>query len=202
MVENWQDLLVAMQELSLLDVIPQAAVLVCAGMAAFSLHHLIARLTAVDSKGMRHFTQRTIQRLAFPISMLLVVLLGRASLAALNQAHWALDLAVPLLISFALIRILVYMLRKGMRSGPLVKASENIISTLIWLVVGLHLVGLLPGLLEAMDSLAISVGDLRISLLAVIKLLLLMGLLLVVAVWLPGIVDRRRSRCPHRAPVH
>ncbi len=87
MVEYWQDLLVAMQELSLLDVIPQAAVLVFAGIAAFYLHHLIARRTAADSQGMRHFTQRTIQRLAFPISMLLVVLLGRASLAALNQAH-------------------------------------------------------------------------------------------------------------------
>ncbi|WP_018405593.1 hypothetical protein [Marinobacter gelidimuriae] len=76
----------------------------------------------------------------------------------------------------------------------MVKASENAISTLIWLVVGLHLVGLLPGLLEAMDSLAISVGDTRISLLAVIKLLLLMGLLLVVAIWLSGIIDRRLSK--------
>jgi hypothetical protein len=56
------------------------------------------------------------------------------------------------------------MLRKGMRSGPLVKASKNAISTLIWLLVGLHLVGLLPGLLEAMDSQAISVGDTRIFL--------------------------------------
>lgn len=200
MVDNWQDLLVTIREIRLLDVIPQAAVLVFAGMAAFYLHHRIARLTAADSQGMRHFTQRTIQRLAFPISMLLVVLLGRASLDALNQAYWVLDLAVPLLISFALIRILVYMLRKGMRSGPLVKASENVISTLIWLVVGLHLVGLLPGLLEAMESLAISVGDLRISLLAVIKLLLLMGLVLVVAVWLSGIIDRRLSRLPYLSP--
>ncbi|WP_052471962.1 mechanosensitive ion channel family protein [Marinobacter similis] len=132
--------------------------------------------------------------------MLLVVLLGRTLLVALEQTYWVLDLAVPLLISFALIRTLVYMLRKGMRSGPLVKASENVIGTLIWLVVGLHLVGLLPGILEAMDSLAISVGDLRISLLAVIKLLLLMGLVLVVAIWLSGIIDRRLSRLPYLSP--
>jgi small-conductance mechanosensitive channel len=200
MEENWQNLLVTMQEIRLQDVVPQAAILVFAGMAAFYLHRLIARRTAADSEGMRHVTQRTIQRLAFPISMLLVVLLGRASLAALDQAYWALDLAVPLLISSALIRTLVYMLRKGMRSGPLVKASENVISTLIWLVVGLHLVGLLPGLLVAMDSLAISVGDTRISLLAVIKLLLLMGLVLVFAIWLSGIIDRRLSQLPYLSP--
>ncbi len=199
-MENWQDLLVTMQAIRLLDILPQAAVLVFAGMAAFYLHHLIARLTAADTQGVRHLTQHTIQRLAFPVSMLLLVLLGRALLAVLNQAHWALDLAVPLLISFALIRTLVYMLRKGMRSGPLVKAWENVISILIWLVVGLHLVGWLPGLLAAMDSLAISAGDLHISLLAVIKLLLLMGLLIVVAIWLSGIIDRRLSRLSYLSP--
>ncbi|WP_372983274.1 hypothetical protein, partial [Marinobacter sediminum] len=200
MGESWQDFLVALQQISVLDVIPQAAILVFAGLAAFYLHHLIARLTAAETLGVRHLTQRTLQRLAFPISMLLVVLLGRSLLAALDQAHWALDLAVPLLISFALIRTLVYMLRKGMRSGPLVKASENVISTLIWLVVGLHLVGLLPGLLEAMDSLAFSVGELRISLLAVVKLILLMGLVLVVAIWLSGIIDRRLTQLPYLSP--
>ncbi|ODM29829.1 mechanosensitive ion channel protein MscS [Marinobacter adhaerens] len=197
MVESWHGLLVAIQEIGLLDVLPQGAVLVVAGTAAFYLHRLVARRTAADSQGVRHLTQRALQRLAFPVSMLVLVLLGRVLLAALNQAHWALDLAVPLLISFALIRTLVYMLRKGMRSGPLVKASENIISTLIWLVVGLHLVGLLPGLLEAMDSLAFSVGELRISLLAIVKLILLMGLVLVIAIWLSGIIDRRLTQLPY-----
>ena len=197
MLQSWRDLLVAIQEIRLLDVLPQGAVLVIAGTAAFYLHRLVARRTAADSQGVRHLTQRALQRLAFPVSMLVLVLLGRVLLAALNQAYWALDLAVPLLISFALIRTLVYMLRKGMRSGPLVKASENVISTLIWLVVGLHLVGLLPGLLEAMDSLAFSVGELRISLLAIVKLILLMGLVLVVAIWLSGIIDRRLTQLPY-----
>ena len=197
MVESWQGMLVAMQEIHLLDVVPQAAVLVVAGTAAFYLHRLVARRTAADSQGVRHLTQRALQLLAFPVSMLVLVLLARVLLATLNQAYWALDLAVPLLISFAVIRTLVYMLRKGMRSGPLVKASENVISTLIWLVVGLHLVGLLPGLLEAMDSLAFSVGELRISLLAIVKLILLMGLVLVVAIWLSGIIDRRLTQLPY-----
>ena len=103
MAESWQELLVAIQEMHLLGVLPQAAILVIAGMTALYLHHLIARLTAADTQGMRHLTQRTIQRLAFPISMLLVVLLGRTLLVALEQTYWVLDLAVPLLISFALI---------------------------------------------------------------------------------------------------
>jgi len=201
MEESWQELLEAMQAIRLQELVPQAVVLVLSGIAALYVHRLIARQTAADSRGLRYVTKRTVRHLAFPVSMLLVVLLGRALLGALNQGHWALDLAIPLLISFALIRILVYMLRVGLRSGPLVEASETGISILIWLVVGLHLVGLLPEVLEAMDSLAFSVGDLRISLLAVIKLLLLTGLVLVVAIWLSGMIDRRLSRSPSLSPT-
>ncbi|SFR44213.1 Mechanosensitive ion channel [Marinobacter gudaonensis] len=200
MGESWQQLLEAMQGIRPEEVIPQVVVLVFAGLAALYAHRLIARLTSVDSRGVRHVTKRTIRHLAFPVSMLLVVLLGRALLAALSLGHWALDLAIPLLISFALIRILVYMLRMGLRSGPLVEASETAISILIWFVVGLHLVGLLPAVLAAMDGLAFSVGELRISLLAVIKLLLLTGLVLVVAIWLSGMIDRRLSRSPSLSP--
>ncbi|TVP57900.1 MAG: mechanosensitive ion channel protein MscS [Halomonadaceae bacterium] len=197
MAENWQDLLTALQEIQLQDVFPQAAVLVVAAVVALYLHHLIGRLTAADSQGMRHLTQRTIQRITFPFSMLLVVLIGRVSLDALSQAYWLLDLAVPLLISFALVRTLVYMLRKGVQSGPLAKASENMISTTIWLVVGLHLLGWLPGLLEAMEGMAIDFGAVRVSLLAVVKLLLLLGFMLLVAIWLSGIIDRRVSQLPY-----
>jgi len=146
---------------------------------------------------MRRLTEHTIQRISFPISMLLVVLVGREPLAALNLAHWALDLAVPLLIAFALIRILVYITRKGLHGGPLAKASENLISTLIWLVVGLHLLGWLPGLLEAMDELAIDVGTDRISLLATIKLILMLGVFVLVAMWLSRVIDRRVAQFPY-----
>lgn len=200
MEENWQNLLEAMQGVHLQALIPQVAVLIFSAIAALYVHRLIARRPAVDARGVRQVTKRTLRHLAFPVSMLLVVLLGRALLAALDQGHWALDLAIPLLISFALIRVLVYMLRVGLRSGPLVEASETVISLVIWLVVGLHLMGVLPGLLEAMDNLAFSVGELRISLLAVIKLLLLMSLVLVVAIWLSGMIDRRLTRSRYLSP--
>ncbi len=197
MAENWQDFLAALQEIRLMDVIPQAAVLVLAALVALYMHHLIGRLTAADTQGMRRLTERAVQRITFPISMLLLVLVGRVVLAALNLVNWVLDLAVPLLIALAVIRILVYILRKGIQGGPLVKASENLISTIIWLVVGLHLLGWLPGLLEAMDSLAVDFGNVHISLLATVKLILLLGLLLLVAMWLSRIIDRRVEQFPY-----
>lgn len=200
MAEFWQSLRATAQDLQWLDVLPQAAVLILAAMAAFYLHHLIGRIAADDTAGVRHLTQRTLQRIAFPISMLVVVVIGRALLSVLDQAHLALDLAVPLLISLALVRTLVYMLRKGMQGGLVAKASENVISTTIWLIVGLHLLGWLPGVMEAMDRMAMDIGNVRISLLATVQLLLLMGVVLVAAIWLAGIVDRRVSQMPYLSP--
>ncbi len=87
MGESWQQLLEAMQGIRPEEVIPQVVVLVFAGLAALYAHRLIARLTSMDSRGVRHVTKRTIRHLAFPVSMLLVVLLGRALLAALSLGH-------------------------------------------------------------------------------------------------------------------
>jgi small-conductance mechanosensitive channel len=197
MAEAWQDWMAALREVQPLDVVSQGLVLLLAAAAAMFVHRLLGRLTDIESRGMRRLTQHAVRRIAFPVTMLLVVLVGREGLDVLSQATWALDLAVPLLISLAIIRILVYVLRKSLRSGPLVKAWEHIISTGIWLVVALHLLGWLPGILEAMDRLAIDLGAVRVSLLATIKLVLLLALLLLLAMWLSNIIDRRVAQSPH-----
>ncbi|MFN2348406.1 MAG: mechanosensitive ion channel family protein [Thioalkalivibrio sp.] len=197
MAETLRAWMAALQDIQILDLVPQGLVLLVAAGLALLVQHLLGRLAHDDSKGVRRLTQRAVQRIAFPISMLLTVLVGREALATLEYPQWALDLAVPLLISLAIIRILVYLLRKGLRSGPLVKAWEHIISTGIWLMVALHLLGWLPDLLQAMDRLGVDFGTVRVSLLAALKLVLLLGLLLLVAMWLSNIIDRRVAQSPH-----
>jgi len=197
MAETLQVWLAALQDIQLLDLLPQGLVLLVAAGAAFLAQHLLARLAHDDTKGMRRLTERAVQRIAFPITMLLAVLVGREALATLEHPRWALDLAVPLLISLAIIRILVYLLRKGLRSGPLVKAWEHIISTGIWLVVALHLLGWLPGVMQALDRLAIDLGPVRVSLLATVKLILLLSVLMLLAMWASNIIDRRVAQSPH-----
>ena len=197
MTEIWHEWREALREVALLDVLPQAGILLLAVAIALYVHHLIGRATAGDAEGARRLAERALQRIAFPIAMLLVVLVGREALAALDQVYWAVNVAVPLLIAFAVVRILVYLLRKGLQSGPLVKSSETIISTTIWLVVALHLLGWLPGLLAAMDQLAVDFGTVRISLLAVLKLFLLLGVLILLAVWLSGAIDRKLAQFPY-----
>jgi small-conductance mechanosensitive channel len=127
----------------------------------------------------------------------MVTLVGQAILNHLEMITPLLAIATPLLLSLAGIRIAAYILRKGFPPSPLLKAWENIIATMVWLMVALHLLGWLPGVLEALDSLAFSLGASRISLLLVLKLILTIGLFWMLALWLARLIEQRLSRSVH-----
>jgi small-conductance mechanosensitive channel len=131
------------------------------------------------------------QRLILPMAMLLIVILVRSLLDALRHEVWLLDIFVPLLLSLAIIRITVFLLRRAYTPSPLIKAWENIISTSIWLIVVLHLVGVLPDITALLDDLGVTVGNKRVSVLAVIKVTLSVIVFLLLASWLSRVLERR-----------
>ncbi len=145
----------------------------------------------------RHLALKTLQRILLPISMLLGVMAGRALLEHQGMPVELLNLAVPLLLSLASIRIVVYFLRKTFRPGPAVKAWESLISTSIWIVVALHLLGWLPAVLEGLDGMAMQMGEKRISVLAVGKLVLAVAVLWMLALWLAKLIENRISRAEY-----
>lgn len=144
-----------------------------------------------EDAGWRYLAQRTAMRIVWPLSLLLFVLIGREILEAFDYPSQLLNLALPLLLSLTLIRVLLYMLRKSFVPGPLLKAGENFLSIGIWLVVGLHLLGWLSPVLVGLDALAIRVGQTRISLLSALKLSLLLGLTIIFATWLSSLIERQ-----------
>ena len=74
--------------------------------------------------------------------------------------------------------------------GPAVKAWEHLISTSIWILVALHLLGWLPRVAKAVDAFGYSFGTVRVSLLTVFELLLVVGVLMVLAGLATLLVDR------------
>ena len=131
------------------------------------------------------------QRLILPMAMLLIVILVRSLLDALAYEVWLLDIFVPLLLSLAIIRITVFLLRRAYTPSPLIKAWESIISTSIWLIVVLHLVGVLPDITALLDELGVTIGNKRVSVLAVIKVTLSVIVFLLLASWLSRVLERR-----------
>lgn len=180
----------------------QVGVLALAAIGALLVHRTLShglgqRPEGGEENAIRRLTLSSIQRLLFPISMLFGVLAGRTLLDSMDYPIKLLNLAVPLLTSLATIRISVYLLRKTFRHGPAVKAWEGLISTSAWIVVALHLMGWLRPVLDAMESLALQVGTIRISLLGSVKLVLAVALTWVLALWLSRLIENRLNRAEY-----
>jgi small-conductance mechanosensitive channel len=173
------------------------AVAVAAVIHRLTDRKLAARLKAPGLTLLRELILRSGRRLVFPLAALLVVLTGRLVLHLLGHETALLEIVAQLLIALAVIRMLVYGLRVGFAQGPALKAWEKIISTTVWAVVALHLVGWLQPVIHGMDKLAIEVGDGHISLLMVVKLVLLSALYLLLALWLSGLVEQRLRASRH-----
>ena len=164
-------------------------------LASFISRHWTQRLavlsTGEDVRSIKKLTLRTIQRLVFPISALLTVLLGKGILHGLGLPAQFLDIVITLLISLASIRLIIYVLRKGFTPSPLLKAWENIVSTTVWVVVALYLLDWLPLITQNLDSVGFKIGQGKITLLSIINFILLVALFFTFAVWISSSIERR-----------
>ncbi|MDP1898050.1 MAG: mechanosensitive ion channel, partial [Sulfurimicrobium sp.] len=131
-----------------------------------------------------------VDRIIFPLTALLLVLVAKTLLN-----HWhsisVLNLAVPLLLSLALVRFTVYMLRHIFTPGGWVQTSERFISVLIWSGVALHITGFLPEILEVLEDFSFSIGKQKVSLLMILSGLLSIAVTLLVVMWLASTLEKR-----------
>ena len=164
------------------------------------IQHTLEEQASPTLRGFRHIAVRSTQRLLWPLTALAIVLPAKAILNWYELPVQLLTIAVPVLMALAMIRFSIYLLRKAFTINPLLKSSENVLSVLIWLGVVLHLVGWLPAVLALLDSMAFTLGEHRISVLSVCKLLLLVALAFTLAIWLSDLISRQLQRSAHISP--
>jgi len=170
-----------------------------AWLIARGIRRLVDANLASEIGALTKFTLRSVERIVYPLAALLINVLARSVFRFLEQSTELLALASLLLLSLAGIRLLVYILRKGFAPTPMLKAWENILATTIWLIVALYLIGILPFVLQTLDSFAFTLAGNRISALSVINFLLLVALLFTLAVWVSAIIERRMQRATYLA---
>jgi len=203
MFEKFQDNYTAwLAYLTQVDFLWQLLIIVLATVAAIIVRNKMKHSGNARDEGdvesrLRKMSRKGLNRIQFPISMLMVTLVGKTILDHLDIGTPLLAIATPLLLSLAGIRVAAYILRKGFPPSPLLKASENIIASTIWVMVALHLLGWLPDVLASMDSFAFTLGDNRVSLLLVIKLILTIGFFWLLALWLSRLIEQRLNRSVH-----
>ncbi len=134
-----------------------------------------------------------LQRLLFPLSTLVLVLIGQAVLRYWQKSN-LLDVAVALLLAMAAIRIAIYALRHTFAPSTWLRTSERWISGLAWIGVVVYVVGLWPPLRNALDDISIIFGKDRISLLLVVRAALSIVITLLIALWLGRITETRLMR--------
>jgi small-conductance mechanosensitive channel len=183
---------------------------VCALLLAFAVALLLKRwylarfridVGEAAPRGLRRLTRRSFERIVQPLGMLVLVSALRGLLATFGFNVHLLDIAIPVLASLAAIRVAIYLLRKALGDSEAVKAWEHVISGSVWVIVALHLLGWLEGVLGTLDALAMNIGDARISVLGVLKLLVMVSLMIGVALWLGQALERRMTRSPHMSPT-
>jgi small-conductance mechanosensitive channel len=137
-----------------------------------------------------------VNRVLFPLSTLIFVQVGKLVLS-----HWQqtglLHLVTTLLIAMAVIRLAVYALRYIIAPGGLLKTLENTISTSIWLVLALHLSGLLTDIFRVLEDVKFNIGMHTVNLLLVMQALLTILVTIFIALWISRFIENKLMQADH-----
>ena len=156
---------------------------------AWLLGHLLQqRLKPIVQPGVITGVSRTAMRTGIhalvPILWWLALLTAQAWSRRRGASVDVLHTAVILVGALAFIRMGVFVLRHSFSPGSKLKAWEWSLTVTIWGLVVLHILGLLPVVIEVLEEYALTLGSTRISLYMVTSFVLSIALLSLVALWL------------------
>lgn len=126
----------------------------------------------------------------FPLLWLVLVVIARYIL--LNwQNTPLLRVTIPVLTALVLIRAGAKVLRAAFPGQPMVRTLERSISWVAWVALALWVSGVLPAVLEFLDTLSWKVGGSQMSLRTLLEGLLTAGALVLLAMWISSMVEAR-----------
>lgn len=148
---------------------------------------------AAPRPGSIWFGEGVIDGVLFPLLALALTLAARWALRdTLPPA--VLKLAVPILLSLLIIRLTVRVLHKAFPASSFMRAVERWVSWVAWIAVVLWITGLLPVLLDELDSIVWKVGATKISLRNAIEGVVTAVIVLVVSLWISSALEARLLR--------
>ncbi|MCM2288400.1 MAG: mechanosensitive ion channel [Sulfuritalea sp.] len=134
-----------------------------------------------------------LKRIAFPVLALLLVLLARA-VAQEWISVGLFSLALPLLASLAVIRVVFYVLRVSLVGATWLAPFERVFALLVWAIVALHILGLLPEIIAVVESVSFTAGKQKLSLWHLLQGLVAVMATVLAALWLASAVEGRLER--------
>ena len=157
---------------------------------AFGICWLIGRRQPPESVW---FGRAIVDGLLFPLLALVFTYSATLALAPVQKVV-LLKVALPILVSLAGIRFIARVFTVVFPQSALARLIERLFSWLAWIAAVLWIVGLLPAVMDEMDAIHFAFGKSRVSLLAVVQGVLSSGAVLVVALWISAVLERKVLR--------
>lgn len=163
--------------------------------ACLAVAWLIVRLVRgkVAPEGSIWFGKRIVDGVSFPLLALALAFAAKLALSGFVKPA-VLKLAVPILLSLAVIRLSVRVLSATFPNTRWVRIVERSISWLAWLAVVFWVIGVLPLVLDAMDDLRWKIGSVHLSLRDMFEGLLSASLVMVLALWASAAIEKQLLR--------
>ncbi len=138
--------------------------------------------------------ERGFDGLLFPLLALGLALAARGALHGQLQATAVFKLAVPMLVSLAVIRVGVRVLQVAFPASTLVRALARSLSWGVWMLTVLWITELLPAALDAMEAITWKIGGSPVTLRSLLEGALTAAAVLVAMLWLSATIERRLMR--------
>lgn len=134
-----------------------------------------------------------INRILFPISVFIMVTIARYVCEEWMHVGM-LRVASRLLIAMAIIRLLVYGLRYIFSPSGWLKTLESVLAWGVWIILALHLSGILPEIAIALEEVKFNIGKNPVNLLIILQGMLTVVATIFIALWLSRLVENKLMR--------
>ena len=157
---------------------------------AWTLVWLLRRAVGTPDAKSILFGRRIVDGVMFPL-----LLLGLGLLDEVLLQQWIplalFKIAMPVLVSLAVIRTGVKVLQVAFHNAPVVRLLERTISWVAWLAMVLWVSGLLPVLLDELDQFKWKVGGSMLSARNLVEGALTAGAVLIFTLWISAAIEAR-----------
>ena len=178
------DFLLSMTTLSQLS-----AILVALGLSLFT-NQVIKNYVVGSAKNNWKMATDGLVRIISPIIILIVLFLSKIYLDSFQSAP-ILHIAISLVNALIIIRLGVYFIRYIIKPRPWIRALENTIASLVWIIVALYLFGLLSPIRESLTQIQFSFGENNFSLFLALQVIFGSGIAVLFAVTIGQFIENR-----------
>jgi small-conductance mechanosensitive channel len=189
-IDSLDDWLTALTQTSALV---EIGVVIACAVVAWGVVRLFRQVISNTDATSIMFGKRIIDGVLFPVLLLVTAYVASIFLSRVVPLA-VFKVAVPVLLSLAVIRLSVKVLQAAFNNAPWVRSLERSISWLAWLAMLLWVSGLLPVILDELDHIKLTIGTTTLSVRTMIEGTLTAGLVILITLWISAAIESRLLR--------